>query len=298
MSTILIVLAVMVCIAGLTIVTIALATRHDTIDENTAPPGVLQQKLLNLQERIRHINTNRLVFSIIAGVFLWVLLRWPIMVIIVPTIIFLSPTLFLPKDKSVDLLDDIAAWTHNLVGLISTGSHLEGALKASYSNAGDTLRPHLGKLIARLNSSWRTERALRAFAQDLHDPTADLVVASLILSARQRGQGLADALAELAKQTREEVSVRREISATQATPRTTVAIINILILGLIVAVPFIPALSAPYRSPLGQIVFAALVAFALLVLRMMRMRITPDPIPRILSDNPTHAVHPQEVRSS
>ncbi|NLR26581.1 type II secretion system F family protein [Rothia dentocariosa] len=298
MSTILIVLAVMVCIAGLTIVTIAVATRHDTIDENTAPPGVLQQKLLNLQERIRHINTNRLVFSIIAGVILWVLLRWPIMVIIVPTIIFLSPTLFLPKDKSVDLLDDIAAWTHNLVGLISTGSHLEGALKASYSNAGDTLRPHLGKLIARLNSSWRTERALRAFAQDLHDPTADLVVASLILSARQRGQGLADALAELAKQTREEVSVRREISATQATPRTTVAIINILILGLIVAVPFIPALSAPYRSPLGQIVFAALVAFALLVLRMMRMRITPDPIPRILSDNPTHAVHPQEVRSS
>lgn len=298
MSTILIVLAVMVCIAGLTIVTIAVATRHDTIDENTDPPGVLQQKLLNLQERIRHINTNRLVFSIIAGVILWVLLRWPIMVIIVPTIIFLSPTLFLPKDKSVDLLDDIAAWTHNLVGLISTGSHLEGALKASYSNAGDTLRPHLGKLIARLNSSWRTERALRAFAQDLHDPTADLVVASLILSARQRGQGLADALAELAKQTREEVSVRREISATQATPRTTVAIINILILGLIVAVPFIPALSAPYRSPLGQIVFAALVAFALLVLRMMRMRITPDPIPRILSDNPTHAVHPQEVRSS
>lgn len=298
MSTILIVLAVMVCIAGLTIVTIAVATRHDTIDENTAPPGVLQQKLLNLQERIRHINTNRLVFSIIAGVILWVLLRWPIMVIIVPTIIFLSPTLFLPKDKSVDLLDDIAAWTHNLVGLISTGSHLEGALKASYSNAGDTLRPHLGKLIARLNSSWRTERALRAFAQDLHDPTADLVVASLILSARQRGQGLADALAELAKQTREEVSVRREISATQATPRTTVAIINILILGLIVAAPFIPALSAPYRSPLGQIVFAALVAFALLVLRMMRMRITPDPIPRILSDNPTHAVHPQEVRSS
>lgn len=298
MSTILIVLAVMVCIAGLTIVTIAVATRHDIIDENTAPPGVLQQKLLNLQERIRHINTNRLVFSIIAGVILWVLLRWPIMVIIVPTIIFLSPTLFLPKDKSVDLLDDIAAWTHNLVGLISTGSHLEGALKASYSNAGDTLRPHLGKLIARLNSSWRTERALRAFAQDLHDPTADLVVASLILSARQRGQGLADALAELAKQTREEVSVRREISATQATPRTTVAIINILILGLIVAVPFIPALSAPYRSPLGQIVFAALVAFALLVLRMMRMRITPDPIPRILSDNPTHAVHPQEVRSS
>lgn len=124
------------------------------------------------------------------------------------------------------------------------------------------------------------------------------MVASLILSARQRGQGLADALAELAKQTREEVSVRREISATQATPRTTVAIINILILGLIVAVPLIPALSAPYRSPLGQIVFAALVAFALLVLRMMRMRITPDPIPRILSDNPTHAVHPQEVRSS
>lgn len=253
---------------------------------------------MNLQERIRHINTKRLVFSIIAGVILWVLLRWPIMVIIVPTIIFLSPTLFLPKDKSVDLLDDIATWTHNLVGLISTGSHLEGALKASYSNAGDTLRPHLQKLIARLNSSWRTERALRAFAQDLHDPTADLVVASLILSARQRGQGLADALAELAKQTREEVSVRREISATQATPRTTVAIINILILGLIVAVPLIPALSAPYRSPLGQIVFAALVAFALLVLRMMRMRITPDPIPRILSDNPTHAVHPQEVRSS
>ncbi|OFS80876.1 hypothetical protein HMPREF3164_04790 [Rothia sp. HMSC08A08] len=297
MSTILIVLAVMVCIGGLTLLMIAVATRNDETLENTAPPGALQQRYLTLQDKIRRIDTTRLILSILAGLIFWVLLRWPIMVIIVPILIFMGPALFLPKDKSVDLLDNIAAWTHNLVGLISTGSHLEGALKASYSNAGDTLRPHLRKLIARLNSSWRTERALRAFAQDLNDPTADLVVSSLILAARQRGQGLADALSELARQTREEVSVRREIIATQATPRTTVAIINILILGLIVAVPFIPTLSGPYRSPLGQIVFAALVAFALLVLRMMRMRITPDPIPRILTDDPTGAAHPQEVRS-
>lgn len=87
MSTILIVLAVMVCIGGLTLLTIAVATRNDETLENTAPPGALQQRYLTLQDKIRRIDTTRLILSILAGLIFWVLLRWPIMVIIVPILI-------------------------------------------------------------------------------------------------------------------------------------------------------------------------------------------------------------------
>ena len=50
--------------------------------------------------------------------------------------------------------------------------------------------PALRRLIARLNASESTERALDAFAQDLADPTIDQVVYLLKISARERGAGL------------------------------------------------------------------------------------------------------------
>ena len=49
--------------------------------------------------------------------------------------------------------------------------------------------PQIVNLSDRLRLGWRPEGALRAFAEELDDVTADKVVAALILSVNDRGPG-------------------------------------------------------------------------------------------------------------
>ena len=51
--------------------------------------------------------------------------------------------------------------------------------------------------------------ALRRFADDIDDPSADLIIAALIINARLRGPGLRDVLGALAISVREELDMRR-----------------------------------------------------------------------------------------
>ena len=60
--------------------------------------------------------------------------------------------------------------------------------------------------------------ALRAFADDLADPTGDLVVAALMLAADRRGRGLTRVLEGLAVTVEAEVALRRQVDADRATP--------------------------------------------------------------------------------
>ena len=60
-------------------------------------------------------------------------------------------------------------------------------------------RPQVSQLVARLNARWSTTAALQAFADDLNDETADVLVMHLLRKAELRGSGLAAALEDLAK---------------------------------------------------------------------------------------------------
>ena len=60
--------------------------------------------------------------------------------------------------------------------------------------------------------------ALLRFADDLDDPSADLIVAALVLNARLRGPGLRDVLTALADSAREELDMRRRVEASRAAP--------------------------------------------------------------------------------
>ena len=57
--------------------------------------------------------------------------------------------------------------------------------------------------------------ALLAFADDLDDPSADVIFAALILNARLRGPGLRDVLTALAQSAREELDMRRRIESSR-----------------------------------------------------------------------------------
>ncbi|WP_455362583.1 type II secretion system F family protein [Streptomyces sp. SYSU K21746] len=192
--------------------------------------------------------------------------------------------------ERIGQLEALSEWTQRLAGLLRLGMGLEQAMVTSRQGAPEELAPQIINLSDRLRLGWRPEGALRAFADELDDVTADKVVAALILSVNDRGPGLAQALEDLAGTVRDEVAKKRAIEADRAKPRTTVRWMTIITVGVVVAGFFVPSYTKPYSTLLGQLVLAFLTAGFIGVLALMRQLGAFRRIPRFLTTDPSSTV--------
>ncbi|MGX1915338.1 type II secretion system F family protein [Streptomyces phaeochromogenes] len=192
--------------------------------------------------------------------------------------------------ERIGQLEALSEWTQRLAGLLRLGMGLEQAMVTSRQGAPDELSPQIVNLSDRLRLGWRPQGALRAFAGELNDVTADKVVAALILSVNDRGPGLAQALEDLAGTVRDEVAKRRAIDADRAKPRTTVRWMTVITVGIVVAGFFVPSYTQPYSTLLGQLVLAFLTAGFIGVLALMRQLGAFRRIPRFLITDPSSTV--------
>ncbi|MFF0573932.1 type II secretion system F family protein [Streptosporangium saharense] len=159
-------------------------------------------------------------------------------------------------------LEGLAAWTESLRDTIAGAAGLEQAIPSSIRAAAPTLRPHLLSLVDRLHTRMPLQDALRLFADELDDPSADLVVAALILNSKLRGPGLRDVLGALAVSAREELDMRRRVEAERRSTRRSVQIVVGTAVAFAVAlVVFNPSYVAEYDSTLGQAVLVVVAGF-------------------------------------
>ncbi|MFF9818924.1 type II secretion system F family protein [Streptomyces sp. NPDC014006] len=184
--------------------------------------------------------------------------------------------------ERIGQLEALSEWTQRLAGLLRLGMGLEQAMITSRKGAPDALAAQIAGLSDRLRLGWRPKDALRAFADELDDVTADKVTAALILSVNDRGPGLAQALEDLAGTVREEVAKKRSIEADRAKPRTTVRWMTFITLGIVVAGFFVPSYTRPYSTLLGQLVLGFLTAGFVATLALMRQLGVFRRIPRFL----------------
>ncbi|MFJ8158465.1 type II secretion system F family protein [Streptomyces sp. NPDC094468] len=187
-------------------------------------------------------------------------------------------------------LEGLSEWTQRLAGLLRLGMGLEQAMITSRQGAPAALAPQVIALADRLRLGWRSAGALRAFADELGDATADKVSAALILAAGDRGPGLAQALEDLAGTVREEVAKKRAVEADRAKPRTTVRWMTLITVGVVAAGFFVPSYTKPYATLLGQLVLAFLAAGFVGILTLMRQLGDFRRIPRFLVFDPSSAV--------
>ncbi|MPY30118.1 type II secretion system F family protein [Streptomyces adustus] len=187
-------------------------------------------------------------------------------------------------------LESLSEWTQRLAGLLRLGMGLEQAMITSRQGAPDELAPQIVNLSDRLRLGWRPDGALRAFAEELDDVTADKVVAALLLSVNDRGPGLAQALEDLSDTVREEVARKRAIEADRAKPRTTVRWMTIITVSVVVAGFFVPSYTKPYSTLLGELVLAFLTAGFVGVLALMRQLGNFRRVPRFLIIDPASTV--------
>ncbi|MFC9688408.1 type II secretion system F family protein [Kribbella sp. NPDC056951] len=163
--------------------------------------------------------------------------------------------------RAIERLEALATWTEALRDTIAGAVGLEQAIPATAVNAAPAIKPGLNLLVDRLRIREPLPSALMRFADDLDDPSADLIVAALVLNARLRGPGLREVLSALADSAREELDVRRKVAAERRSTRRSVqVVVAITLLVAAALVLFNPAYVAPYTSFIGQFVLFIVIA--------------------------------------
>jgi Flp pilus assembly protein TadB len=194
----------------------------------------------------------------------WLLTGWPALGLGAAAAVFGLPAVSgagARAEVQIDRVEAVEEWTRRLADVLAIGVGLEQAIQTAARTAPGPITTEVTTLAARIAARTPTESALRRFADDLDDPTADLVVASLILASRRRGPGVAAALTAIADSVGEEVAARRRIEADRAKPRTTARAVTAITLAIIAAGLLNRGYTDPYGTSLGQVVLAATLGF-------------------------------------
>ena len=208
--------------------------------------------------------SSRIAAGVLVGAGALVVTRWPVAAVGLGVLVFAWPSLFggtRVEQTQIARLESLVIWTESLRDTVLAHASLERAIPASTQHAPPLIRPALIRLAGQISVRTPLDRALMALAVDLDDPSADLVIAALILNIRRRGDQLAQVLTGLAVAAREELDLRRRVSAGRAGLRRGVQIVVVLTVGFAVYLTvFSRDYVRPYASVGGQVALGVVVA--------------------------------------
>ena len=290
MNTTLLMLCTVVGLLGLLVVVLGVLPAPPPTQAR--PPGVLRLRVRAYRSQFSRKRQLLALGGLVLGVLAWLVTGWFVAVIAVPIAAIGLPVLLVKgtENETIDRLEALETWTRSLSGLIVSGAGMEQAIAASLSSSPGAIKDQVSMLIARINARWATSAALQGFADDLNDPTADLVVAHLLLAEKQRGPGLVNALDDLAQIVFDEVRVRRQIETDRAKPRVSVRIITIVTLALLAVIPFVGEFMKPYQTFFGQVALFVWLTLYVVLLGWLGRITVGKPTPRIL-ENPLDSTH-------
>jgi len=162
--------------------------------------------------------------------------------------------------RAIERLEGLTGWTEALRDTIAGAVGLEQAIPATAVNAAPVIRPSLNLLVDRLRVREPLPAALMKFADDLDDPSADLIIAALILNSRLRGPGLREVLSALSESSREELDLRRRVEGSRRSTRRSVQIVvgvTLAVSGALIL--FNQTYLQPYDSTTGQLVLVGVI---------------------------------------
>lgn len=231
--------------AGMAVgVLLVVAGLRGRIDNTTTP-----RRRVTHAVRFDQKTFGRLAVAVLGGLGVGVFTGW-----VVGGVLTVLAVLGLPRilgsnvdhQRQLERIEAIAGWTEMLRDTLVAAAGLEQAILATASTCPEPIRDEVTELAVKLERGERLATGLRDLADQLHDPTADLVVSALVLASEHQARQLADLLGELAVEAREQATMRMRVDAGRARSRTSVRVIVITTLlfaaGLVV-------LNREYLSP-------------------------------------------------
>lgn len=237
-----------------------------------------------LPPRARTRHRVVLAAAAVLGLVLWITTGWLVAVLLLPAAAIVLPRLLSPAASGTDVarLAALEQWVRGLAGLLVAGAGIEQAIHASLQAAPPAIQGPVAALSARLRAQVPTERALRAFADDIDDATGDLVASALILGTRRREGGLAAVLEDFAGSVADEVRMRQAVEADRAKPRNTARWVTAISIAVITTLFLFTDYMDPYRGGIGQLVLIVLLSAFIASLAWMRKLSAGTPTPRFL----------------
>lgn len=280
---------------GCGVLLVVVGLRGVAVDPTT-PDGRLARAIDSLRSPVF---SGRIAAGVIVGLAVLILTHWPVAALGLGTLVSAWPTLFggrRAEEARIIRLEALAIWTESLRDTVAAHASLERAIPVSTQNASPVIRPALTRLAGQIRVRAPLDQALLSLADDLDDPSADLVIGALILSVRRRGDQLAEVLTGLAATAREELDLRRRISAGRRGLRRGVQIVVLLTVALaLYLVIFSKEYVRPYNSPAGQVALGVVIAmFAAGFTWMRRLSAGHDVQPFLA--RPGFGITPEDVR--
>jgi len=220
----------------------------------------------------------------------WFLTGWPvgsvIALIAVPGLPWLLSAAGAEK-RSIAKLNALEAWTRRVGDYVHNGLGLQAAIVASArTTTVPLIGPEVRNLAARLQAGVDPEAALRGFADELDDYSCDEVVAPLILQLADAGDGLHNALVDIAHAIQEEITTRSTVDSERARARFTVKFLTVAT-GVVVLFGALNAgAAAAYGSFFGQVLLGVLAAVYVGLMLWIRSLSLPERRPRLLGGPP------------
>lgn len=248
------------------------------------------------------VDRRRVAWCLAAGVLVGVVTRWPVAALLAPAAAWVLPQLLGPdRDhaRRVERVEAIATWTESMRDNLGGAAGLEQAIATSSIEPPDANREEVTRLSTRLQRSWRLGDALAAYADEMADPTNDLVVAGLVLAARGSAGDLGESLGEIADSARAKVASRQRIAASRRRNHTSARVIVGTTLGFALVMALLNRqYLAPLDSAAGQVaLLAAGACFAVAFIGLARLMRDRDPA-RILAGVAAPAGADQQVVGS
>jgi len=225
----------------------------------TAPvPGAPPPRWKAAARRLQ-VTGRQAVIAAAAGVAVLAVTRWPVAAIATAPAVIAIPRILSrrPAHAKIAKLEALESWTRRLASVLAASRGLEDAMIHSAGAAAPPIKPAVTALATALQRRVGTVPALLAFAEAIGDPVGDLIATALVMAAERRGPGVHAVLAELANDVGKDVASRREVEAERAAYRTALAWIVAFLLGYSAFLIARRSYSAPYSTPAGQTVLAA-----------------------------------------
>ncbi|MDA8289142.1 MAG: pilus assembly protein TadB, partial [Actinomycetota bacterium] len=160
------------------------------------------------------------------------------------------------RAEALARIEAVAGWAEMLRDTMAGAAGLEQAIVATATVAPLAIRAEVATLAVRLEGE-RLAPALRGFADEVADPTMDLVVAALVLAAEHQASRLGELLGSLAQAARDQATMRLRVEAGRARSRTSVKVVVGVTAGLALGLAVLNrSYLAPYDSALGQLMLA------------------------------------------
>lgn len=280
-------------------VALVVAGRYDTTEDGRSPatPSSPSVRLLRRAwaatgdpARPQADRRRRALAWVVVGVVVWALSGWPVAGVATTVAGLWLPWLLgstrIVRER-IEKLEALEGWSRRMADTLVGGGAigLAQAIVTTAQRVDEPIAQAVHTLTRRVRDGAGEQgddlgAALREFADTVDDRTGDAVAAALLLALHQQSGGVAGVLRQLADGVARDVRARRDIEAARAESRQSIRVLLIIQAALLVLLGMVPSFAAPYSTPVGQVVMAALLSGSAFLLVWMRRLALGRPAPR------------------